>query len=130
MSSVSECKLSWKRHFESDCSQFYVLFSLDFLFLFCGVTTQNLLTLIISDTKKFTFIYICIYITLFHNTAIPDMFRRQSRRRHQELYLGLHTKFICFVVGLNNISRTHYQENGCSNVVKKCYIYTKVHLLV
>jgi hypothetical protein len=43
---------------------------------------------------------------------MPDMFRRLSRHHHQGLYLGLHIKSIRFVVGLNNISRTHYQENG------------------
>jgi hypothetical protein len=46
--------------------------------------------------------YICK--TLFHNTAIPNMFRRLSRRHNQELYLGVHIKSICFLVGLNNIS--------------------------
>jgi hypothetical protein len=50
----------------------------------------------------------------FHNTAIPDMFRRLPRHHHQGLYQGLHIKSIRFVAGLNNISRTHYQENGCT----------------
>jgi hypothetical protein len=46
-----------------------------------------------SDTNKCTF----IYITLFHNTAIPDMFQRLSWRHHHRLYLGLHIKsmFCC-----------------------------------
>jgi hypothetical protein len=41
------------------------------------------------------------------------MFRRLSRRPHQGLYLGLHIKSICFVVGLNNISDrcTHSPHN-------------------
>jgi hypothetical protein len=67
---------------------------------------------IISDTSKCAF----IYITLFHNIAIPDMFRRLSRHLHQGLYLGLHIKSICFFVGVNKISRMHYQENGYTNV--------------
>jgi hypothetical protein len=66
---------------------------------------------IISDTHKCTF----IYITLFHNTAIHDIFQRLSRRHHQGLYRGLHIKSVCFVVGFNNVSRTHYQENGYTN---------------
>jgi hypothetical protein len=37
-----------------------------------------------------------IYETLFHNTAIPDMFRSLSRRHHQGLYLDLHIKSIYF----------------------------------
>jgi hypothetical protein len=70
-----------------------------------------------SVTHKFRYQQTHSFVyTLCHNTAITDMFRRLSLRHHQRLYLALHIKSICFVVGLNNISRTHYQENGYTNV--------------
>jgi hypothetical protein len=46
----------------------------------------------------------------------PDMFRRLSRGHHQWLYLRFLIKSVSFFVGLNNISRTHYQEDGDTNV--------------
>jgi hypothetical protein len=49
------------------------------------------------------------YITLFHNSAIPDMFRSLTRRHNQGLYLALDIKSVCFVVDLNNI----LQRNIC-----------------
>jgi hypothetical protein len=47
--------------------------------------------------------------TLLH---VSTLLGHLQGEHHQGLYLSLHIKSIRFVVGLNNISRTHYQENG------------------